>query len=264
MLLTAVGHRLQRAITPQRLPESASPLTHLLWFCDGLMLFFLVSWGCTQYVQIDNDLYYAVFIWTGLTFLYYYRRATNSHVLLWIAQRWRLSLVIGALTAVYMAVNVWNSNPTERPGGLLLSFELVWRGLAYGVVSSLILTGFPFAVAIGILARHDAVGQARRVALSSLTVVLVWVMSTSYHQGFSQYDGNRVAPQLQTAALSVPVIVTANPVGSVLAHTTLHVTATLRTFESDVFVPPSVNFDPAYEPPGVFRPEPDANGSRPR
>lgn len=254
MIFSAFGRRVSNEVAPQDQRTAARPATHMLWYCDGLLLFFLVSAGCTRVLKIDNDFYYAVLSWVALTFLFYYVKITNSHVLQWCRQRWRSSLAFGGLTAIYVVVAVWQATPTGRPTGLLLIFEVAWRGIGYAVASSLALTVFPFCVAVGLVVRDDVVGFASRLVLAVATTGLIWVMSTVYHAGFSQYDGDVVTPQLQTAVVSIPAIVTANPVGSVLAQTSLHVTATLRTFESDVFVPPSVEHTPLFEPPGVFRP----------
>jgi hypothetical protein len=220
-----------------------------------MLLFSGVAWLCTSVLIVDNDLYYAVFIWLALTFLYQYVRVTGSAILQWVRTRWRSSLFFGLLASVYVVVNVWQTNPTEHPSGLLLGFELVWRGVAYGAINSLVLTAFPLAVALGVMGSETVMGVVRRLGLAVVTFALIWTMSTVYHLGFDQFDGDDlVTPQLSTAAVSIPTVITANPLGSVLAQMSLHVAATFRTFESDVLVPPEVEFIPDYEPPGIFGP----------
>lgn len=234
-------------------PHPSPARTHVLWFCDALLLFFLISWVSTSVLRLDNDLYYAIFIWSALTFLNSYRRATNSKVIEWLQRRWRSSLFIGLLVAVYLVVNVLNANATAHPDGMLLVFEVMWRGVAYGIVDSLVLTAFPLAVARGVF--HDMIdGWVRRVGLGCLTLTLVWVMSTTYHLGFSQFDDDIVTPQLTSTVASLPAVISANPIGSIAAQVALHVVATVQTFESNVFVPPQVEFVPQYEPPGIFGP----------
>ena len=239
-----------------RLDTSRAPAgaaRHLLWFCDGLLLFFGLAW-LSSTLRLDNDFYYAVFIWTALTFFYLYLRATSSTVVRWARDQWRWSLLLGGLASVYLVVAVWNANPTERPGGLLLAFEILWRGIAYGVVDALVLTAFPLAVAVGVFGA-DTSGVRRRVGISALTLTLVWVMSATYHLGFDQFDrSDLVTPQRATTVVAVPSVLTLNPVGSVMAQTVLHVAVTIRAFESDVLVPPEVEYIPPWEPPGVFGP----------
>lgn len=255
VLFATLRHRFTAAASPTATAPTAAPFVHVLWFCDGLLLFFLASWFGTSVLALDNDLYYAVFIWLAATFLYYYVRSTRSDIIQWVRTRWRSSLFVGVLSSIYLVVNVWQASPTEHPSGLLLLFELAWRGLAYGLADSLVLSAFPLAVAIGVMGTERIIGVARRLALATLTLVLIVTMSTVYHLGFSQFDdGDLVTPQLSTAVVAVPTLVTANPVGSLLAQVSLHVAVTFRTFESDVLVPPAVEFIPDYEPPGVFGP----------
>ena len=254
VLLATLQNCLTTAASPTTAGSTASPFTHLLWFCDGLLLFFVVSWVSTSFLTLDNDFYYAIFIWSALTFLYHYVRSTRSEVIQWIRTRWRSSLFFGLLASVYVVVSVWQATPTEHPSGLLLIFELAWRGLAYGVVDSLVLTTFPLAVAIGVMGSATIIGMRRRLTLAVLTLALIWTMSTVYHLGFAQFDDDLVTPQLSTVAVSVPTLITANPLGSVMAQTSLHLAVTFRTFESDVLVPPEVEFIPDYEPPGIFGP----------
>ncbi len=71
-----------------------------------MLLFWGVAWLCTSVLIVDNDLYYAVFIWLALTFCYQYVRVTGSDVLQWVRTRWRSSLVFGLLASVYVEVNV--------------------------------------------------------------------------------------------------------------------------------------------------------------
>ncbi len=254
MFLSTLEPRANKLLGRRASEESSPPLTQLLWFCDGLLLFFLIPWFGTSVLTLDNDFYYAVFIWSALTFLVLYVRTTNSDIVGLVRIGWRSSVFVGVLASVYLVVNVWNANATEHPDGLLLLFEILWRGVAYGIVSALVVTAFPLAVAIGLLGGVPS-GVTRRAAVGLLTLVLVWTMSTTHHLGFAQFDRDDiVTPQLATTAISVPAILTLNPIGSVLAQTSFHVAVTLRVFESNVLVPPEVEFVPDYEPPGIFGP----------
>ena len=234
--------------------EQASPLAHFLWFLDGAALFYLISWVGTTLLWLDNDLYYAVYIWIALTFFWYYIRTTGVDVLSWFHQRWKSSLALGLLASILVVVMVWQARVTAGPDGWLLTFEILWRGIAYGAVDSLVMTAFPLAVAYGIL-RGQVDGFNRRIMFGALTLVLVWALGAAYSIGFRQFDENDlVRPQLTRTAIAVPAIVTANPIGSIAAQTAMNVTATIRTFESWEFVPPHVEFIRDYEPPGVFGP----------
>lgn len=253
MFLSNLAPGLVSSFTSDASDEPTPAVTHLLWYCDGLVGFFLVSWVCTTLLHVDNDFYYAVFIWSALTFLYKYVQLTNTDVIGAVVTRWRSSLFFGALATIYLVANVWHHSPTAHPEGVELAFELIWRGLAYGSVSALVLTGFPMAVAYGVVGGRVG-GRVRRIGFAALTLALIWAMSLTYHRGFQQFEDDPVTPQLISTSVSLPAVLTANPIGSIAAHTAFNIAATYRTFESDVLVPPAVEFVPAYEPPGVFGP----------
>ncbi len=254
VLLATLERTIARTLETDEAVEPASPLAHVLWFLDGAALFYLVSWVGTTRRWLDKDLYYAIYIWVSLTFFWYYIRTTGVDVLAWFHQRWRLSLFLGLLAGVYVVVTVWRARVTAGPGGWLLTFEVLWRGIAYGAVDSLVMTTFPLAVAHGIL-RGRVDGLARRVAFGALTLLLVWALSAAYHIGFRQFDSSEaIRPRVTRTAIAIPAIVRANPIGSMAAQTAMNITATMRTFESWEFVPPHVEFIRDYEPPGVFGP----------
>jgi hypothetical protein len=41
--------------------------------------------------------------------------------------------------------------------------------------------------------------------------------------------------------ISVPSLLTANPVGSIIAHASMHVAADVHAYETDVFLPPQTD-----------------------
>lgn len=50
-------------------------------------------------------------------------------------------------------------------------------------------------------------------------------------------------PLTGNAIISVPMLVTANPVGSVVAHASMHVAAEAHSHETEVFLPPQTDAD---------------------
>src|SRR5690606_7713638 len=102
---------------------------------------------------------------------------------------WRWSLVLGAAAGAFVVWSVLaRVEATPRPTGWYFAFEVVWRGLAYGVVDALLLSAFPALVALGMV-RGRIHGALRRVAYGALTLVLVTVITAVYHVGFEDFRG---------------------------------------------------------------------------
>jgi hypothetical protein len=82
-------------------------------------------------------------------------------------------------------------------------------------------------------------GLARKLAFGVVAFLLVFAITATYHLGYEQYREDGVgAPEVGNTVISLPAILTANPLGSVVAHATMHVTADVHAYETDVFLPP--------------------------
>jgi hypothetical protein len=74
------------------------------------------------------------------------------------------------------AQNVFNTeNATERPRGLYFVFELLWRGVGYGLIDTLLLTVVPCLVAWRLL--HGQIGGVKgKLRFAGLALPLVIVV----------------------------------------------------------------------------------------
>jgi hypothetical protein len=167
-----------------------------------------------------------------------YVRVEHVDVRRILAHAWHWSVGLGIVAGAAVAFNVLAEKTTERPGGAYFFFELLWRGVTYGAVDALLLSAFPGFVAYSILhGRVDGlVGKAR---FSALALPLVLAITATYHLGYPQYrqDGVR-KPEIGNVIISLPMLATANPIGSVIAHATMHTTAVAHAYETHVFLPP--------------------------
>ena len=78
--------------------------------------------------------------------------------------------------------------------------------------------------------------------MAALALVLTIAITATYHLGYAQYRDDGVAnPEVGNTVISVPAIVSLNPVGSVVTHATMHVTAVIHAYETDVYLPPQTS-----------------------
>jgi hypothetical protein len=74
------------------------------------------------------------------------------------------------------------------------------------------------------------------------SLVMVLIITGAYHLGYEQFREVGVGqPEIGNVIISVPMFATANPAGSVLAHASMHVAATVYSYETDVFLPPQTH-----------------------
>ena len=188
---------------PRAVPHA---VRHLGWFAFVCLVAFLIPYLGVSVLGLQHDLYYLLYFAGTLALLAAYVR--TEHVELGPIFRRRLlwSLGLGAAMAVVLVVNVFNAgHATGRPHGAYFAFELLWRGVGYGVVDTLLLTAFPCLVAYQLL--HDHVdGFKRRLRFTALMLPLVIIVTATYHWGYPQYRQVMTVPVHPPARVKRPLL----------------------------------------------------------
>jgi len=215
----------------------------LPWLGGGLALSFAIPFVGSDTMRLPLDVYYLCYFVLVLSFLGVYARKTDVDLRELIQRRWVISLVLGLLAGAFVVARVLSGAATPRPDGAQYAFELAWRGVLYGTVDALLLTAFPCLVTLGLLG-GDIRGVVRKLGYFACSLVLVLTFTTAYHLGFEQFRRDGIgAPIIGNTMISVPMLLTTNPIGSVLAHASMHVSAAAHAYETPTFLPPQVGAD---------------------
>jgi hypothetical protein len=221
---------------PRAVPQTAR---HLAWFALVCGVAFLVPYLGISVLDLQHDVFYLVYFAVTLALIAGYVRVEHVAVADVLRDRWRWSLGIGVVLAVVLVVNVFNtSDATARPHGAYFVFELLWRGVGYGVIDTLLLTVLPCLVAWSLLHGHVG-GLTGKLRFTAVALPLVMLVTATYHLGYPQYRQDGLSrPETGNVLISIPTFATANPVGSVVAHVSQHVAAVTHAYESRIFNPP--------------------------
>jgi predicted secreted protein len=225
-------HRATHAVQPRLMEQGA-------WYIAGAAFAFVIPYVFSSLLDLTNNLYYLVYFSAALAFLGLYTTATALDVRALFSRNWRASLAFGVLAALFLVVSVLRrEDATPHPSGLELLFSIVWRGLTYGLVDALLLTAFPVAVALAIIdGRVDTL--ARHMAFAALAIGLSMGITATYHLGYEQYrEDGLSAPETGNTIIGLPAFLSANPLGSLVAHASMHVTADIHAYETAVYLPP--------------------------
>jgi len=229
------AHVLPLTRTQPRLHQAA-------WFAGVSTIVFLVPLVFSSWLQLHHDVYYLVYFVTVAAVLATYLRASGINVTDVVVPRWQLSLALGIASGAFVTWSVLGRiESTPHPSGAYFAFEILWRGIIYGMVDALLLSAFPGLVAWELMQRN-IVGAGRRIGYGVLTLALVAIITATYHAGYKDLQNvpGISQPEIGNAIISVPVIATANPAGSLLAHVSMHVAAVTHAYESKDRLPPQV------------------------
>ena len=83
-----------------------------------------------------------------------------------------------------------------------------------------------------------------RLAYFGASLALVMTMTAVYHLGYSQYREDGIgAPETGNTIISMPMLLTTNPIGSVVDHAAMHISAVAHNYETEVRLPPPTKAD---------------------
>ncbi|MGV8967962.1 MAG: hypothetical protein ACOH2F_17015 [Cellulomonas sp.] len=231
---TDPDHRQRRSRPPQ-----------LAWLAGGLALSFAIPYLGSDVLKLPLTGYYLCYFVITLTFLGAYVRTTNINPVALVRRRWRSSLTLGVLAGALVITRVLSEVTTPGPSGIRLAFELIWRGVAYGTVDALLLTAFPCLITLSLLGGNVS-GTLQKLAYVICSMILILTITTVYHLGFEQFRRDGIsAPLIGNTMISVPMLATTNPIGSILAHASMHIAATTHAYETPTFLPPQSAADGA-------------------
>ena len=220
---------------PAALPAA---VRELAWFAVGALVAFLVPYLGISVLGLQHDVYYLAYFAVTLGLLGTWTAVEHVDVAGAFRRQWGWSLVIGVAVAAFVVANVMGADATARPSGAYLAFEVLWRGVGYGVVDALLLTAFPCLVAYRVLGGHIG-GVRGRLRYTALALPLVVLITATYHLGYPQYREDGVKqPEIGNTLISIPAFATANPAGSIVAHVSMHVAAVTHAYETPTFLPP--------------------------
>src|SRR4051812_34916750 len=125
---------------------------HLAWFALICGVAFLMPYLGVSVLDLQHDLFYLLYFAVTIALVAGYLCAEQVDVAGVFRHDWRWSAGIGVVVAIVLVLNVVNTEEsTSRPRGVYFVFELLWRGVGYGLIDTLLLTVFPCLVAYTLL-----------------------------------------------------------------------------------------------------------------
>jgi hypothetical protein len=110
--------------------------------------------------------------------------------------------------------------------------------LIYGAVDGLLLSVFPWMVTWRAF-DVEKKPLRKKVALGLLAWLFILVLTTAYHLGYSDFRSRKIIqPNIGNTIISIPTLVSANPISSPVAHAMMHIAAIIHSPKTELFLPP--------------------------
>jgi len=234
-----VPHQRQPARARHRDAHAESWATQLRWFAAAGVIGFAVPFIGSSTLGLQHDVYLGIYFVVVLALLTAYAIDTQLDLGATVRRHWKLGVLLGVLFGSVLVRNVFTEDKTAHPSGSYYIFELIWRGGIYGAVDGLLLTVLPCLVVLRSLG--GALGTwRRRLAYFATSLLLVMTITAVYHLGYSHYREAGVgAPETGNTIISMPMLLSTNPVGSVVDHAAMHISAVAHSYETEVRLPPA-------------------------
>jgi hypothetical protein len=231
-------HGLPSRLIPHPAARPETWAVQLSWFATAAVVGFAVPFIGSSLLGLQHDLYLGVYFAAVLGLCAAYAVATRLDLRATFTRHWRLGVALGLVFGLALVRNVLSEDATPRPHGAYYAFELIWRGGIYGVMDALLLTVLPCLVVYRALGGRLA-SWRRRLAYFVASLALVMTITAVYHLGFAQYREDGVgAPETGNTIISLPMLLSTNPIGSIADHAAMHVSAVSHSYETEVRLPP--------------------------
>jgi hypothetical protein len=233
-----VPHGLPSRLTSHPAAHRESWAVQLRWFAAAAAVGFAVPFVGSSLLGLQHDVYLGIYFVSVLALWAAYAVSTQLDVRETFRRHWKLGVALGVVFGVALVRNVFSEDATPRPDGAYYVFELIWRGGLYGAMDALLLTVLPCLVVYRALGGHLA-SWRRRLAYFGASLALVMAITAVYHLGFAQYREDGVgAPETGNTIISMPMLLSTNPIGSIADHAAMHVSAVAHSYETEVRLPP--------------------------
>ena len=228
---------------PRPAAHAESWSVQLGWFATACAVGFAVPWLGSSVLGLQHDVYLGIYFAAVLGLFWAYATETGLDVRAALARHWKLGLVLGVVLGFALVRNVLSAHATPHPHGAYFAFELIWRGGIYGAVDALLLTVLPCLIVLRALGGRLATWR-RRGAYFAASLALVLTITAVYHLGYTQYRQDGIgSPETGNTLISMPMLLSTNPIGSIADHAAMHISAVAHTYETNVRLPPATKAD---------------------
>ncbi|MFZ5821462.1 MAG: hypothetical protein ACOYYJ_16315 [Chloroflexota bacterium] len=213
---------------------------YLGWVIAAGLLGFATSAIFSGWLRLPRNIYLIPYLGLAGAFLYAYARWSELSIGNLIRHNWHWGLLGALLFGAFTVRNVLSQPVSPRSEGLTLVFDILWSGVAYGLVDALLLSVLP------ILATWQAFTLLNwtsnwpgKILVGALALVASLAVTVAYHLGYPEYRaGGVMGPVIGNTVMTLGSLLANNPLTAILSHIAMHIAGVLRGPASVIQLPP--------------------------
>jgi hypothetical protein len=210
------------------------------WVVAAGALGFALSMIFAGLLRLPRNLYLIPYIGIAGLFFYAYVRWSGLTISELIRHNWVWGLVGAIVLALFTVKNILSQPVSPRSSGLPLLLDLIWSGVAYGLMDALLLTVLPvFATWQAFTLLNWTSSLPGKILVGAIALLASVLVTAAYHFGYPEYRAaGMVGPVIGNTAMTLGYLLTNNPLAAVFSHIAMHIAAVLHGPASVMQLPP--------------------------
>ncbi len=203
---------------------------HIFWVLAVCLFVFAVPYISLYILKINNDLFYFLFLVTGIFFLWIYKKRSKIKVRSALKSGWALGIILALFIGLsFISFNMTDYSDITTTLGNKGVFAIFWRGIVYGLISGILISAFPF-IAVWRAVAGSNPGSFRKFITIVVAFASILLTSASFSAGTSGFDKDKIAESVKMNLVAgLPTLLSGNPLASPIAGAFLRVSENINT-----------------------------------
>jgi hypothetical protein len=212
----------------------------LAWTAWAAILSFAIAAIFAGGLRLPRNLFLLVYVPLAAGFFIAFVVVSEVDVLTALEHHWGWGLLGAGVAGAAMVKNVRSQPSSPRSTGAGLLLDVLWPGIAYGLLDALLLSVLPvLAVKSALVGDGWPSGWAAQLGFGGVALLASLLVTAAYHLGYPEFRGKPVfGAMLGNGILTLAYLLTQNPLAPLLSHAAMHVAAILHGRETTVQLPP--------------------------
>jgi hypothetical protein len=189
-------------------------------------------------LKAHDDLYRFVFIAGSIVFVAAYGKYSSFKLMESLKSGWALGLILSIFIGLgFVSISLTGSQSLSAAIKHLNVPIIAWRGIAFGIVSGIMISTFPFVVVWRSLAGHNP-GVFRKAivtVIAAFSIALISLLHNFALTGIPQGDLN--ARVQKSVIVGLPTLLSGNPIAAPISGAFLSVSEVLKVRNDQPLTP---------------------------